>query len=55
MEDNELVRKLEEFEKKAKHEIPPCDSECGDYAQINLNREDARKLKELLSEVIKQL
>ena len=37
MEDNELVRKLEEFEKKAKHEIPPCDSESGDYAQMLAN------------------
>ena len=55
MEDNELVKKIEGLQEKAKHEIPPCDSESGDYAQINLNREDARKLKELLSEVIKQL
>ena len=55
MEDNERFKKLEELEEKSKHEIPPCDLETGDYAQIQLNRADAEKLKELLSVIIKQL
>ncbi len=55
MTAKEQEKKCEELDEKTKHEISPCDSESGDYAQINLNREDARKLKELLSEVIKQL
>lgn len=55
MENKEIVEKLEEFEEKAKHKIPPCDLENNDYAYIKLNKEDARKLKELLSVILKQL
>ncbi|WP_191014259.1 hypothetical protein [Treponema zioleckii] len=55
MDNKELVKKLEGFEEDAKHKIPPCDLESGDYVQIKLNKADASKLKELLSEVIRQL
>lgn len=55
MENEDVVKKLKEFEGKAKHEISPCDLGSGDYAQIKLNKEDALKLKELLNVVLKQL
>ena len=55
MDDNKIVKKLEDFEEEAKNRIPPSDLESGDYVQVHLNREEARKLKELLSKIIKQL
>lgn len=55
MNNEEIAKKLEEFEEKAKHEIPPCDLENDDYAQIKLNRKDAENLKELLSFILGQL
>lgn len=56
MENKEkIAKKLEEFEEKNKHAIPPCDLENNDYMQIKLKREDALKLKELLNVVLKQL
>ena len=55
MEDKEFAKKLEEIEEKSKHEIPPCDLQNNDYAQISLKKEEACKLKELLEKIIKQL
>jgi len=55
VKNKELVKKLEKFEEKAKHEIPPCDLENNDYVQIRLKKEEANKLKDLLNTVIKQL
>ena len=53
--ENKEIEKLDEFEEKAKHDIPPCDLENNDYAHIKLNKKDALELKELLSFVLKQL
>lgn len=55
MTDNEIVKKLEEFEEKQKHEIPPCDQESGDYSIIKLNKKDSEKFKELLNHILIQL
>lgn len=55
MNDKEKYEKLVGFEEKAKHKIPPCDLGYNDYAKIELKNEDARKLKELLNMVLKQL
>lgn len=53
--DKTDIEKLEEFEEKRKHEIPPCDLESGNYSIIKLKNEDARKLKDLLTNILEQL
>ena len=55
MKNSENIKKLEELDEKRKHEISPCDQECGDYSIIKLNIKDAENLKELLSYVLGQL
>lgn len=53
--DNVEIEKLEGFEEKRKHEIPPCDSESGNYSVIKLNNKDTENLKDLLGYILKQL
>lgn len=53
--DNAEIEKLEEFEEKREHEIPPCDLESGNYSVIKLNNKDTENLKALLDYILKQL
>lgn len=55
MNNDEKIKKLEEFDEKNKHEIPPCDQETDDYSIIKLNKKDSENLKELLNHILGQL